>query len=61
MLTLEAITAAGRGGYELIDIAPARAAELMAETTPGVVTELLDATPAAAPTGVGAGSRTSPG
>ncbi len=61
VVTLEAVTAAGRGGYEIVDVAPARAADLMAATTPEAVDELLDTRPAATPTGVGAGSRTSPG
>jgi putative membrane protein len=63
VVTLEAVTAAGRGGYELIDVAPDRATELMAATTPDAVVALLDARPADRPpaSGVGAGSRTSPG
>ena len=41
VVTLEAVTAAGRGAYAVLDVAPAEAAALMAAVTPEVVGPIL--------------------
>jgi putative membrane protein len=41
VVTVEAVTAAGRGAYAVLDVTPAEAAALMATVTPDTIEPLL--------------------